>query len=163
MRDAWRYTGLLVTAVLSWGMYILLHESGHLVMSVLCGVRVIAVKLWPLPYVVCEAASGVKAALIALAGTLFPLLAAGVPVRSFWGWYVTFLLRVIAVYSLILSLGGLTVGGVIAAAEDISLAATLAPSIRNVLTVVCAGLLFVIFISIVRDRPLKRCAAYFGY
>lgn len=93
--------GLCVSTVL----YPLLHELGHYVMAILCGIRVIEFCVLPVPYVLCEMKEicSFKLTIIGVGGTVFPILfSAVISPKLFSLWYANIVIKAINIIALML-------------------------------------------------------------
>lgn len=94
----------LLTAVI---LYPFLHEVGHLLVALLVGARITDFNIFPMPFIECEVSDIdiTGQIFIGLGGIVFPfVLSMILKPKCFWGWYASFMLRGISVYSVILSI-----------------------------------------------------------
>lgn len=97
------FVGLFVAVII----YPFLHESGHSLVALLVGARIIDFNILPIPFVVCEVSTIdiTEQIFIGLGGIVFPyVLSMLLKPKWFWGWYASLILKGISVYSVILSI-----------------------------------------------------------
>lgn len=87
--------------------YPVLHETGHAIMSMLCGGTIVSFSLFPLPYVICNISGLTKVGIVlsGLSGIIFPsIIAMFITSKRFYLWYGYFSLKCVVWLSLLISI-----------------------------------------------------------
>lgn len=157
---------LLVVALLVAGVgYPLLHEGGHSLVALCAGGAVEDIRLLPTASVLCRMPThpaGIAA--VGLGGILLPpVVAAVMPHRRFWSWFVRYILLSVCLMSLVFSLVavGCFQAGSPLPQEDVTQILRYAPQSLPYLYPVLMGTLAVVSLLWARARPLRRWVAFF--
>ncbi len=152
---------LLTVGILVAGVgYPLLHEGGHSLAALCVGGAVKDIRLLPTASVLCRMPThptGIAA--VGLGGILLPpAVAALLPHRRFWGWFVRYILLSVCLLSLVLALAavGCFQVGVPLPREDVTQILRYAPQSLPYLYAVLIGTLTVVSLLWARARPLSR-------
>ncbi len=167
MKDVFKAIGLLfIGLIMAIIVYPILHEIGHVVITVLTGGEVVDLSLLPLPYVSCNigTVSDFGKVIIGFGGMLLPFaISIAIHSKNFWIWYSNFVLKGICMLSFAISMIAVIcyATGHPMANEDIT----------QVLDVWSGGIwfcfalfLYAIIVAIVitaKEHPLQRCLNYF--
>ena len=167
MKDILKYVGLffvgLFVAII---IYPFLHESGHSMMAILVGAKVIDFNLLPLPYVTCEVSNlnTTSMILIGLAGMFLPtLISIIVRPASFWFWYCNLVIKFICLLSFAISFVAtvLYLFGVTIKNEDIVQVIDIWNNGIFVLIITMVLSMIGIIRSIIKQKPLIKIMDYF--
>lgn len=159
----WRLIGILFVGLLTAiFIYPFLHESGHVLATILAGGKVYEFQLLPLPFVTCESSkirlSGMIA--IGLSGMLFPLLFSWVIyLKNFWIWLVGVYLNFICLLSFVISLYGCIrfINESPIVNEDITKVLQLCPGKCSVFVLGLIILIIGVIVQIIISNPLQHC------
>ena len=154
----------LLTAVI---IYPLLHETGHLLATVVFGGKVVEFNLFPIPNILCDVVNMEKGDLVfvGFGGVLFPLIVSlTINTKRFMAWYVLQLIKCISVLALIISLISLLGQGygICVENDDAATLLSFCPELKNGFIVFIILLLFVSIFSLFRQHPFKHLYKYFG-
>lgn len=155
--------GLLISVII----YPLLHEVGHSIVALLVGTRILDFKILIAPSITCDVSNVdvIGRALIGLGGIFFPyVLSMILKPKCFWGWYASFLLRGISVYSVILSAIAIVfhINGNSWRNEDIVQVLYLFPNGTWLLFFVLSIMGFYGLMRILKEKVFSRCIDYFN-
>ena len=95
--------GILIAAL----VYPVLHEIGHMIAILLLGMEVKEITLLPVPSILCKINSidPYGLLIIAISGNIFPyLVIVKVRFKSFWFWYMSYLIKGIVLFSMLLTI-----------------------------------------------------------
>ncbi len=169
MKDVIRVIELFIVGILTATiLYPLFHEVGHMVSAVIVNVDVIAFRLLPVPYVLCNMATCGKVGVIviSLGGMFFPFAITVIRTpKSFWFWYVWLIIRGICLLSFIISIVAFFsfMRGNPIANEDITQIMLMTPEYASV----CFIIIFVLLVwgafGIAWSKPITRCLDKFVY
>lgn len=167
MKDFIKGFGLLaVGLIVAIIIYPIMHECGHAFFALLVGADVISIRILPTPFTVCniKEVNTVGQIIIGFGGILFPVLLSLLTLRKFfWIWYANFVFKLITIWSVILGIisGLLFINGYPMKNDDITQILMIWPKgeIFSILSLIIIFTLLVI--SIVREKPFKRCLDYF--
>lgn len=165
MKTALKIGGLLTVALLVAGVgYPLLHEGGHILVSLCIGGAVEEVRLLPTASVLCRMSpTPASVTAVGLGGILLPCaVAAMLPHRRFWGWFVRFILLSVCLMSLVFSLaavGCVQIGHPLPQ-EDVTQMLQYAPQSLPYLCAALTVALAAVILLWVRARPLTQCTAF---
>lgn len=168
MKDTLKVVGMtLIGFFVALIVYPFLHEAGHSIAAVMLGGECVEFRLFPLPYMVCNAAGMESGSLIivGLSGLLLPfLISLVIRSRFFYLWYASVLLRGISILSFVISAVVVLLhwGGVAVPNDDITQVLDLWQGGAS--WIFAGALLFTaILITVtVRERPLKRIVSAFA-
>lgn len=108
MKDVFKCFGLLIVGLFVAVIgYPFLHETGHSIIALAVGAKVIDFSLLPLPYVICEISmiNGFGLILIGLSGMYLPMIfSLIIRPKSFWFWYGILITKGICILSFVISL-----------------------------------------------------------
>ncbi len=167
MKDILKCIGLLIVGLfVSVIEYPFLHETGHTIIALAVGAKVIDFSLLPLPYVTCEIsiANKFEIILIGLAGMYLPMLfSIIIRPKSFWLWYMSLLIKGICFLSFVISLVSIILYNIeikvlnedVVQIMDIWLEGDLILAILMIIS------MFIVIYSIIKERPLIRIKKYF--
>lgn len=109
MKDVIKAIEIFIVAMfISIIIYPFLHEFGHFIIAILFGVRVIEVKIFPIPsvmYINNNNIGNIQTLLIGFGGIILPIIISiNIRTKKFWIWYANFILKSICLLSLIISI-----------------------------------------------------------
>lgn len=142
-------------------VYPFLHEAGHCLAIMAFGGKIEDLTLFPLPSVACTLSMENLAGyvIIGIGGVLFPILMCLIlRFKNFWLWYGLTVLRIICIWSLVLSIVAsvlLKIGNPMKN-DDITMVLQKNPScwwMCILAAIILAGL---IFTAIFKTKPIKR-------
>ncbi len=171
MKDLIKLAGILFLGLLTAVfIYPFLHETGHSAAALLLGTQVLEFNLLPFPNVLCNmtSISKIGIAFTGLNGTVFPIAFSFVISRlsenkSFWIWYITFILNGIGLLSTAISVTAVflfNIGRPIAN-EDITQILQFIPNSSFYVLLLMTAIAVRLIIKIKSDKPIKKCLAYF--
>lgn len=167
MKDILKCIGLLMVGLFVAVIgYPFLHETGHSIVALLVGAKVIDFSLLPLPYVICEisVANKFEIILIGLAGMYLPMIfSLIIRPKSFWFWYMSLLIKGICLLSFVISLVSIVLYniGIKASNEDIVQIMDICIKGDLILAILMILSMFIVICSIIKQRPLSRITEYF--
>ena len=155
------FVGLFVAGVL----YPFLHETGHSVVAILIGAKIVKFNLLPLPYVVCEVTKvgNFGRICIALGGVTIPLIISMLfKPKNFWFWYINLIIKGISIYAVLLSIIAmfLYINGVIWMGDDIIQVLKISSKEGYWLFAYLLIAAFGVGI-IIKEKPILKCCEYF--
>ncbi len=162
MKKIWKYIGLFAFGLFTAGiLYPFLHESGHSILAILLGSRVVEFQILPIPMMVCDA--GQKALwqqiAIGFGGMGLPVLFSAVLfTRKFWIWYVGLLLTLINILALVIS--AVSVFSPVPN-DDAATILRLWPNGGLTCLMCFLIMIFGLFVAVILSRPVKRISDYF--
>lgn len=99
--------GLLIAVII----YPFLHETGHSLLAMIFGAKIMDFQILPIPSVLLKMSSSISEfdfVLIGLSGMLLPyLISILLPAKTFWKWYVRIALRLICMLSFTMSIASI--------------------------------------------------------
>lgn len=167
MKDILKCIGLLMVGLFVAVIgYPFLHETGHSIVALLVGAKVIDFSLLPVPYVTCEISitNDFGLILIGLAGIYLPMIfSLIIRPKSFWLWYMSLLIKGICFLSFVISLVSIILYNIeikvlnedVVQIMDIWLEGDLILAILMILSMI------IVIYSIIKQRPLIRIKKYF--
>lgn len=167
MKEIIKCIGLLILGIFVAVIgYPFLHESGHSIVALLVGGKVIDFNLIPLPYVTCEVSNlnTTSMILIGLAGMFVPaLISVIVRPKSFWFWYCNLVMKIICFLSFAISFIAIVLYlfGVIIKNEDIVQVIDIWNNGVFVLIITMVLSMIGIIRSIIKQKPLIKIMDYF--
>ena len=150
--------GLFCAAVL----YPFLHELGHSLTAIAFGAEVMEVRWLPLPSILCGMDPGnvVGYAAVGMGGITFPAVLSLLsrPIRRFWPWYAAFVIKLICIWSLLLSACSILLFriGIVVPKDDMAQIMRRHPDWGPLYAVWVAVLLLALSVSLIRSKPLQR-------
>lgn len=167
MKDILKCMGLLIVGLFVAVIgYPFLHESGHSIVALLVGGKVIDFDLLPLPYVTCEISITNKFGLIliGLAGMYLPMIfSLIIRPKSFWLWYGLLLTRGICLLSFVISLVSIVLYnfGIKVSNEDVVQIMDIWIKGDLILAILMILSMFIVIYSIIKQKSLSRIIKYF--
>lgn len=166
--DIWKCIGLLIIGLLvAVIIYPVLHESGHIIVSLAVGGRIVDADLFPVPNVLCEV-SEVGAAgmvMIGFGGMVLPLaISTTIPRKWFWSWYVRFLIKAIGIWAFCVSIIALCYKGYggIWIQDDMVVVNNYWKYGKDTLIIILIILCLGVLISLIKEKPIYRICSEFG-
>ena len=144
-------------------IYPFLHETGHSFGAVLAGAKVMEMRVFPQPYVVCETAKigAFRTAFIALSGPFLPLVFSFVlKPRRFAFWYINLSVKIISVYGITLSFFAAIfhLFGISLPSDDAVQLLIVCPKAAAPTVVVLGVSAALSVVTLFREKPLLKCA-----
>lgn len=167
MKDILKCIGLLIVGLFVAVIgYPFLHETGHSIVALLVGAKVIDFSLSPLPYVTCEIATSNKfeIILIGLAGMYLPMIfSLIIRPKSFWFWYMSLLIKGICLLSFVISLVSIILYnfGIKVSNEDVVQIIDIWLEGDLIIAILMILSMVIVIYSIIKQRPLSRIIEYF--
>lgn len=154
----------IFTAVI---LYPFLHESGHLLLTLLLGGQIKEFSLLPTPNVLCDVGQISKAGIIiaGFAGAVMPFLISLIcSSRSFTVWYILQIIKCISLLAFSISLTSLLgeKHGIIITTDDIINVLRFWPDGKGMCVFIVAALMLLAVYSIFAQKPLERIYSYFN-
>lgn len=143
--------------------YPFLHESGHVIASMLVGAEVLDFTLLPVPSVLCDVSEVETAGLVIIGfgGILFPLLfSLAIPRRWFISWIIRAILQGISVLSLMISCVSVLFS--VNQQDDMIQVLNFWESGKVVMLMILCSVAILTLIVMILDRPGKRICKFFG-
>lgn len=142
-------------------VYPFLHETGHCMAIMAFGGKIEDLTLFPLPSVACTISTENLASyvVIGIGGVLFPILMCLIlRFKNFWLWYGLTVLRIICIWSLVLSIvaGILLKIGNPMKNDDITMVLQKIPSYWWLCIITAIVLAVLIIVTIFKTRPIQR-------
>lgn len=167
MKDILKCIGLLIVGLFVAVIgYPFLHETGHSIVALLVGGKVIDFNFLPLPYVTCEIsiANKFEIILIGLAGMYLPMIfSLIIRPKSFWLWYMSLLIKGICFLSFIISLVSIILYniGIKVLNEDVVQIIDIWLEGDLILAILMILSMFIVICSIIKQRPLSGFIKHF--
>lgn len=159
---------MLISFVLIYLVFPLVHEGGHVFFSVLAGAEVLSVEIFPMPSVLCSS-SGLETFEILFIGSGGMVMTFLFSVifnfkKNFYLWYCGFFFRVITAAALLIScISSVLWGfGISFESEDAVIMLNYCNSALYPVILGTASLLFFTIVMIKRDDFLKRTGEFFN-
>lgn len=167
MRDVLKSIGLLIVGLMiAVFFYPFIHEFSHSIIALLVGAEIFEFNILPVPNILCNVSKvdDVGIVAIGLSGMILPFLfSAVIKPKRFWLWYANFLIKGISVLAFLIS-GIATISfmsGKPIPNEDITQVLGIWQTGKYAILVVLVLLVCAALISIVKDKPIRRCIEYF--
>lgn len=149
--------GLLCTVII----YPLLHELGHSLAAIALGGEIVQLSWLPIPSVLCKMNSPNTSqyVIVGLSGMIFPaLLCIFVRSNRFWVWYLMFIMKLTAAWSLVLA--GLSVflfqKGITLPNDDMTIILERAPDQWWIYALLIILLFLAVCLSVGKSKPVRR-------
>ena len=149
--------GLLCTVII----YPLLHELGHSLAAIALGGEIVQLSWLPIPSVLCKMNSPNTSpnVIVGLSGMILPaLLCIFVRSNRFWVWYLVFIMKLTAAWSLVLA--GLSVflfqKGITLPNDDMAIILERAPDQWWIYALLIILLFLAVCLSVGKSKPVRR-------
>lgn len=169
MRFFCKCFGLFGYGVFSAVLYPILHECGHALAAVLCGVRIVEFRLLPIAYTLCDFQTEAEwqIAAVGLGGMLWITVFLGVfRPKRFWIWYMRWILLGIhfanALCAMICMLFAPFTDRTAMKTEDLAQVQQMVPQYALLCWAAASVTLCLCLVWLCYVHPLRRCYAYFG-
>lgn len=142
-------------------VYPFLHEAGHCIAIIVFGSKIEDLTIFPLPSVACTISMDniIGYVVTGFGGIIFPIIISLIlKFKSFWFWYALTVLRLICIWSLILSIVSsvmFKIGSPLTN-DDVTMVLQKIPSCWWICSLIATMLVAVIIAAIFKTKPIKQ-------